>query len=860
MKKILLDARHHEEIRVAIISSNGLIEEYETENANNNFTKGNIYLAKVIRVEQSLQAAFVEYGSGRHGFLPFNELHIDYFHISDKEREKFKKDISSPNEVVPVDDEEVGVIVEKPQKITERYKIQNVLKPGQILMVQVAREERGTKGALLTTYLSLPGRYNILMPNSFPGGIGISRKITPESKRKRLKKWLETLVLAPSMKIIIRSAGEDRRSPELKRDLKYLSNFWEELKDTASNVRAPALLFNEANLTQRVVRDMYRGEVEEILVEGEEAYKEAKDIMKKMSPSQAKNVKLYKSKEGQSLFIAHGVEEQIRTMFDHHVPLPSGGYIVIDQTEALVAIDVNSGRAISGTNLSATALQTNLEAAQVAARHIRLRDLAGLIVIDFIDMNDDQHIEQVEKTFKEAIKEDRSRIQTMPISALGLLELSRQRKKLSLQEINATPCGHCQGRGVLRSPMHLGLSLLHQLEEVASRSKQNLIRVAIPKAIQNFLQNEKRRDIFSIEEKNKIHIHFYVDLTLSGNDYRIEDETVALFLPSSDKKPYLSDFREKSIIPKKLEKKINDNEKNPDQGNEKHKGHKPHTPKPQGQKTEEKQKQHHQKQKPHQKQNQEKKSHISENKNVEKHTSNHGSLKENASQKETNITGSQPSLPHDSLKDISVMPSNVNPESAALPISAFDEKSSLNQGSLNQGLTNKGSDTLSKSAKRRRTRRKKSSKNPQQSIPNEVEKNKEELFQEKGSQEKNLSDNKLTDKDSKAPAIKDFAKKEAQKAQVEKKEISAMVGEAAVPSSPVITNAPPSPTNAPTPPITTPSSVSKKPLRRGPRKSIYGTKQNHHRHNQFSQKEGAASSSKKERPSKEDDGIFDIVK
>ena len=519
-KKILIDATHNEEFRMAMICD-GVLTEYETENVNDPPTKGNIYLGKVVRVEPSLQSAFIDFGGNRHGFLPFNEIHPDYFHITNEERDELMKSVT-PSGVTELPKDEEEIEPQKKKRITEKFKIGSVINQGQILMVQVVREERANKGAFLSTHISLPGRYSILMPNSFPGGVGISRKITAERKRRRIRKWLDTIPLPETMKVIVRSAGEDRRKPELNRDLKYLSSLWEDLKIKAINAKAPKLLANEATLIQRVVRDMFRNGVEEILIQGNAAYKEAKELMKKMSPSSAKHVKLHKNKD-QTLFQLNEIESQIRDMFNHQVPLPSGGSIVIDQTEALVAIDVNSGKSNRSKDLSSTAYETNLEAVEVIARSLRLRDLAGLIVIDFIDMYEDSHIESVEKAFKAAVKEDRAKIQTTSISALGLFELSRQRKKLSIQEVSAKECSHCHGRGFLRSSDTLSLEIVRILDQYASNNKKSIIRVAIPKSIQSFIQNEKRREVSEIEIKNDVKILFYIDSSVGGGSYRIDE-------------------------------------------------------------------------------------------------------------------------------------------------------------------------------------------------------------------------------------------------------------------------------------------------------------------------------------------------
>ncbi|HWH21706.1 MAG TPA: Rne/Rng family ribonuclease, partial [Allosphingosinicella sp.] len=471
--RMLIDARHQEETRVAVIKGNR-IEEFDFESAEHRQLKGNIYLAKVTRVEPSLQAAFVDYGGNRHGFLAFSEIHPDYYQIPKEDREALLREeaehaaeeerLRNAEDARHYDDEEseqderdsqasddeaengengddeapppkpesasgseenaADELRRKRQNLRRRYKIQDVIRRRQVLLVQVVKEERGNKGAALTTYLSLAGRYCVLMPNTSHGG-GISRKISNGADRKRLKQIMSDLSLPSSMGCIVRTAGLSRTKTEIKRDFDYLARLWDEIRENTLKSSAPALIYQDSDLIKRAIRDIYHREIEEVLVEGEEGYRAARSFMKLLMPSHVRRVRLYS--DPVPLFQRYGVEDQLAGMYQPIVQLKSGGYLVINPTEALVSIDINSGRSTREHNIEQTAYATNIEAAHEIARQLRLRDMAGLVVIDFIDMESNGHIRKVEKAMKEALKNDRARIQVGRISSFGLMEMSRQR-------------------------------------------------------------------------------------------------------------------------------------------------------------------------------------------------------------------------------------------------------------------------------------------------------------------------------------------------------------------------------------------------------------------------------------------------
>jgi ribonuclease E len=635
--KMLIDASHPEETRVVVVRGQK-VEEFDFESAHRRQLRGNIYLAKVTRVEPSLQAAFVDYGGNRHGFLAFSEIHPDYYqipvadrqalieeearHERDAERDEERTDrrrhrrsaaakarataesvaseavdqaaaeppADQPEEPVasadanetataganqPADDvtaasdddavdsgeaatvssddngsvehsepaggisaaevgeaengegngeedivEDVGgadALEEVPDRRNRpprrHYKIQEVIKRRQILLVQVVKEERGNKGAAMTTYLSLAGRYSVLMPNTARGG-GISRKITNAEDRKRLKEVAQELEVPDGMGIILRTAGASRTKAEIKRDFEYLMRLWESVRELTLKSSAPALVYEEGSLIKRAIRDLYNKDIDEVLVAGEDGYREAKDFMRMLMPSHAKTVKLYK--EQQPLFARYGVEAQLDAMFSNQVQLKSGGYLVINPTEALVSIDVNSGRATREHSIEDTALKTNLEAAEEIARQLRLRDLAGLIVIDFIDMEEKRNNRAVEKKLKDCLKNDRARIQVGRISPFGLMEMSRQRIRTGVLESSSLPCPHCAGTGSVRATPSIALHILRSLEETLIRNAANNLIVRTRAEVAFYILNQKRVHLRDLEARFAVEIAVAADDTLSG--------------------------------------------------------------------------------------------------------------------------------------------------------------------------------------------------------------------------------------------------------------------------------------------------------------------------------------------------------
>lgn len=537
---MLIDASHPEETRVVVLSGNQ-VEDFDVEVESRRQLKGNVYLAKVTRVEPSLQAAFVEYGGNRHGFLAFSEIHPDYYQIPVADREALiaeEEDAQlAAKEAEEADEshngdvavEEVGggedaiddaESVRRPVVDRRRYKIQEVIKRRQILLIQVVKEERGNKGAALTTYLSLAGRYCVLMPNTARGG-GISRKIASGQDRKRLKSILADLSIPDGMAVIVRTAGDKRTKAEIKRDYEYLIRLWEQIRQKTLESIAPSLIHEEGNLIKRSIRDIYTKDIEEVVIHGEEGYRVAKDFMKLMMPSHAKRVQPYKE-ENIPLLQRYQVESQIDSMHYPEVTLKSGGYIVINSTEALVAVDVNSGKSTRERNIEETAYKTNLEAADEVARQLRLRDLAGLIVIDFIDMENNRNQNKVERALKDAMRKDRARIQIGRISPFGLLEMSRQRLRPSLQEIHSEPCPHCVGTGIRRSADTTALQILRVIEEEAMRKRNNEITMHVPTEVALYILNQKRDLLTKIEADFDVKVFLLNDDTLIPPDYRMD--------------------------------------------------------------------------------------------------------------------------------------------------------------------------------------------------------------------------------------------------------------------------------------------------------------------------------------------------
>jgi ribonuclease E len=621
---MLIDATHSEETRVVVVDGNK-VEEFDFETVNKRQLAGNIYLAKVTRVEPSLQAAFVEYGGNRHGFLAFAEIHPDYYQIPvadrkaliEEERALARAEEEEDNrrsrrrpprpaakaeqvrtddavaegpsgmdvvdlgedegaegalveahdhahdhahdqdeasahdhdhpaengngpryravdhasdtdeEIESVAEEDVSEEISAPRRVprARRYKIQEVVKVRQIMLVQVVKEERGNKGAALTTYLSLAGRYCVLMPNTARGG-GISRKITNAVDRKKLKEIAGELEVPEGAGLIVRTAGAKRTKPEIKRDYEYLMRLWEQIRELTLKSIAPAKIYEEGDLIKRSIRDLYSREIDEVLVEGEGGYRTAKDFMRMIMPSHAKQVIRYT--EPTPLFAKYQVEGYLGGMFNPVVQLKSGGYIVIGVTEALVAIDVNSGRATKEGSIEETALKTNLEASEEIARQLRLRDLAGLIVIDFIDMEERKNNASVEKRLKDKLKTDRARIQVGRISGFGLLEMSRQRLRPGMLESTTQACPHCHGTGLIRSDDSMALTVLRALEEEGTRKRSREVLLKAPVGIVNYLFNQKREHVALIEARYGMSVRIEADPMLVSPDYAIEKFKTAL--------------------------------------------------------------------------------------------------------------------------------------------------------------------------------------------------------------------------------------------------------------------------------------------------------------------------------------------
>jgi ribonuclease E len=571
--RMLIDARHQEETRVAVVKGNR-IEEFDFESAEHKQLKGNIYLAKVTRVEPSLQAAFVDYGGNRHGFLAFSEIHPDYYQIPKEDREallreeaehaaeeerlraaedaRYEESEEADSSGVDEDQiEEVGddaggpaeegdedapapakpetasgtdenaadELRRKRQNLRRRYKIQDVIRRRQVLLVQVVKEERGNKGAALTTYLSLAGRYCVLMPNTSHGG-GISRKISNGADRKRLKQIMAELALPATMGCIVRTAGLQRTKTEIKRDFDYLARLWDEIRERTLKSSAPALIYGDSDLIKRAIRDIYNRDIDEVIVEGEGGYKAARSFMKLLMPSHVKRIAHYH--DPVPLFQRFGVEDQLAGMYQPIVQLKSGGYLVINPTEALVSIDINSGRSTREHNIEQTAYATNLEAANEIARQLRLRDMAGLVVIDFIDMESNGHVRKVEKAMKEALKNDRARIQVGRISSFGLMEMSRQRLRTGVLEASTKPCPHCEGSGLMRTASSAGLSALRMLEDEAARGRGSRIVLRAGREAAVYVLNRKRHEIGEIEARYGVQVEVLIDESFEGAKMTVE--------------------------------------------------------------------------------------------------------------------------------------------------------------------------------------------------------------------------------------------------------------------------------------------------------------------------------------------------
>lgn len=614
-KSMLIDATQKEETRVAVID-NGYLEDFDYENALRKPLKGNIYLAKVTRVEPSLQAAFVNYGGNRHGFLSFSEIHPDYFKIpvadreallaeheeamrmdeeraareaeEDKAREAAEhaeaEDAEDLADVADLDDEDLEASelndhededledeseqtdmaaedseageedegteeggdnhrrhsrnrrrgrggrgraannrpVERYEDaetkfrmtLRRRYKIQEVIKRGQIMLIQVNKEERGNKGAAVSSYLSLPGRYCVLMPNS-PRGGGVSRKISNYKDRNRMREIMKELEVPKGMSVILRTAGVSRTKTEIKRDLDYLVRLWNNIRELTLESTAPALVYEEADLVKRAVRDFYTRDVDEIVVAGDEGFKTARNFMKMLIPSHVRRVKEYKDEEF-PLFAKYNIEHHIAEIGETQVKLPSGGYLVINPTEALVSIDVNSGKSTKERHIEETALRTNLEAAVEVARQLRLRDLGGLVVIDFIDMENRRNNAKVERKMRDALSKDRARVQVGRISNFGLMELSRQRMSASLTESQFESCAHCAGAGRVRTPGSAAVMVLRGIAQEGQKNRAEEIIVSVPTAVVVYILNHKRAQMAELEEKFGFKIIVRTDDTMTS--------------------------------------------------------------------------------------------------------------------------------------------------------------------------------------------------------------------------------------------------------------------------------------------------------------------------------------------------------
>lgn len=526
-KKLLIDARQSDETRIILLNNNTL-EDFDYESSHRKQLKGNIYLARVTRVEASLQAAFVEYGGNRQGFLPFSEIHPDYYRIPIEDREKLlaEEDAQNTEETDSGDDaknddddddQDNNRERRRQQSISRHYKIQEVISNRQILLIQVVKEERGSKGAAVTTYVSLAGRYCVLMPNTSQGG-GVSRKINAPADRKKLKTIVSSLDVAKGMAVIVRTAGSKRTKAEITRDFNYLTRQWDDIRSLTMESTAPALIHEEGNLLKRSIRDHYSTDVDEIWVEGVAAFEAAKQYMKNLMPTHVKKVKAYDN-DKQPLFQHYQVETMLAAMHEPRVELKSGGSLVINQTEALVAIDVNSGRATRERNIEETALKTNLEAAVEIAQQLRQRDLSGLIVIDFIDMESKRNQATVERKLKDSIHKDRARIQIGSISQFGLLEMSRQRLRPSLAESVTNACPHCDGTGLVRSVESAALQVLRTIETQATKAKD--LKVYMNANIALYILNHKRAMLASLEQRLGIRINLEEDNTLIAPEIRI---------------------------------------------------------------------------------------------------------------------------------------------------------------------------------------------------------------------------------------------------------------------------------------------------------------------------------------------------
>ena len=534
-KNLYIDASHPDEIRV-VLKENGNIEDYEYETIKNNLIKNNIYLGKVSRVEPSLQAAFIDFGRERHGFLSFNDIQSDYYQIPSSDLDKIKeeeeklreelakkseeddisnKDIDSSSEDNNKDknietNNNINDDITKTKIPSKRYKIQEVIKPNQVILVQVLKDERGLKGAALTTFISIAGKYIVLMPNTPKGG-GISRKIFNFGERKKIRSILNEIKIPKEMGLIVRTAGSNKTKNDIEYDLSSLIDNWNKIKESAMNSIAPALIHQESDIIKRTLRDIYDDDTKNIIIQGNDGYQKAKNYMKILMPKSIKKIKKYREKE--PLFIKEKIEEKLNEIYDTQVKLNSGGYLVINPTEALVSIDINSGKSIKQKNVESTALDTNLEAAEEIARQIKIRDLSGLIIIDFIDMMNFGNRKQVERKLKERCRKDRARVQIGRISSFGLLEMSRQRLRESSVQWNISLTNQSFAQKIIKL-----------VEVKAIKSKAKIVNASIPEKIKNFLLDNFQKDLKYLEKKYKLKINLLGDKFLLVPEYEISLE------------------------------------------------------------------------------------------------------------------------------------------------------------------------------------------------------------------------------------------------------------------------------------------------------------------------------------------------
>ena len=590
-KKILIDASNADQTRVAV-TENDKLDDFEIESNKKNSVKGDVYLAKITRVEPSLQAAFVDFGANRNGFLPLTEIHPDYFKIptsdkleldtlyqklmsqndetesSDKAdlKNKTNKENESPEPELDENIESIELNTNQKIKIKNinprkeyinffrKYKIQDVIKPRQVILVQVNKEERGLKGAALTTFLSFAGRYCVLMPNSLNND-GISRKIGDIEERKKIKQVLSSLNIPEKMSVIVRTAGIGKSEKEISKDLTFLISQWNKIRELTLKSEAPKLIYEEGNILKRTIRDMLTEDVDSIFIEGKEAHDNIKKLSKNLTPGQTKKIKLHKDQE-KSLFAEHNIENQINDLFSLTVKLQSGGSIVINTTEALVAIDVNSGRNTSERNIENTALKTNLEAAYEIARQLRLRDLGGLVVIDFIDMDDYRNNFKVEKAIKSSLYRDRARIQVGRISMFGLLELSRQRLRSSLIDKTFDKCNYCKGSGLILNADAISDQIINVIKEKLSQKKDMRINVKCNTSLAETLINTKSQDISNLEKINNSKIRFVFDNQFSLHEPLVELENlIKITKRNNDRDEKIKISKKKKIIRKKTNSK-----------------------------------------------------------------------------------------------------------------------------------------------------------------------------------------------------------------------------------------------------------------------------------------------------------------